>query len=101
MAHLSGGQMVKSQLRFGFCAFLAFTLVAVACGDSGSKSQSSSTTANAPATTAATATTKPPQIGGTLVFGEYSQPAGLDPIVPPGFGTTGGIEMGAIYDTLM
>ena len=35
------------------------------------------------------------------MFGEYSQPAGLDPIVPPGFGTTGGIEMGAIYDTLM
>jgi peptide/nickel transport system substrate-binding protein len=79
----------------------AIALLAAACGDDGeSSSNAGATTGSAPPTTAAP-TTKAPQSGGTLVFGEYSQPVGLDPIVPPGQGTTGGIEMVAIYDALM
>ena len=91
--------MAKSPRRFALCALIAFALVAAACGDDGDSSGPAGNAA--PTATAAAPTTKPPQTGGTLVFGEYSQPVGLDPIVPPGFGTTGGIEMGAIYDTLM
>jgi hypothetical protein len=89
--------MVKTPRRFALCALVSFAVVAAACGDDGGSSKSTSTTAaNASATSAAAPTTKPPQTGGTLVFGEYSQTVGLDPMVPPGFGTTGGIEMGAI-----
>src|SRR5438128_2550878 len=93
--------MMKSLRRLAASVFVAMALAA-ACGDNGGGSGSTpTTTAGTAVTSLATATTKPPQTGGTLVFGEYSQPAGLDPIVPPGFGTTGGIEMAAIYDTLM
>lgn len=42
-----------------------------------------------------------PTDGGDLTFGVFSEPAGLDPTVAVGNGTAGGIEMAAIYDTLM
>jgi peptide/nickel transport system substrate-binding protein len=51
--------------------------------------------------TTATTTGGTPQTGGIITFGEYSQPAGLDPIVSTGQGTTGAIEMAAVYDTLL
>jgi peptide/nickel transport system substrate-binding protein len=86
--------------RWLVCLLAAIAVLAAACGDSGSGGEASTTSGGTSATPAPT-TTKTPQQGGTLVFGEYSQPVGLDPIVPPGQGTTGGIEMAAIYDTLM
>jgi ABC-type transport system substrate-binding protein len=81
----------------------AIVLMAGACSSS-KKSSTSATTATtgaAGATTATTASGGTPQVGGTLTFGEYSQPAGLDPIVSTGQGTTGAIEMTAVYDTLL
>jgi peptide/nickel transport system substrate-binding protein len=67
-------------------------LVAAACGgdDKGGSAESSGPT-----------TTKAPETGGTISFGEYSEPAGLDPIVSTGQGTTGAIEMVAVYDTIL
>ncbi|MEO5839501.1 MAG: hypothetical protein ABIQ73_07360 [Acidimicrobiales bacterium] len=73
-------------------------LLAAACSDSSERAGSGTT---GPTIASATTTAKPPQVGGTLVFGEYSQPLGLDPIVALGGGQVGGIEMAAIYDTIL
>jgi peptide/nickel transport system substrate-binding protein len=81
----------------------AIVLMAGACRSSKKSSTSGTTAATgaAGATTPTTASGGTPQVGGTLTFGEYSQPAGLDPIVSTGQGTTGAIEMTAVYDTLL
>lgn len=42
-----------------------------------------------------------PVKGGTLTFGAYSEPAVLDPAESIIAGSTGGVEMAAIYDVLM
>jgi peptide/nickel transport system substrate-binding protein len=42
-----------------------------------------------------------PVDGGTLTFGAYSEPRSLDPAVTIVAGSTGGLEMAAIYDVLM
>ncbi|WP_211434991.1 ABC transporter substrate-binding protein [Blastococcus sp. DSM 46786] len=42
-----------------------------------------------------------PVDGGTLTFGAYSEPRSLDPAVSIVAGSTGGLEMAAIYDVLM
>jgi peptide/nickel transport system substrate-binding protein len=87
---------------------LAVGLVAAACGDDGdggSAASGTGTSGSASGTgssaAAATTTTLAPQVGGTLAFGEFSEPVGLDPIVSTGHGTTGAIEMAAIYDTIV
>lgn len=90
-------------VRHRVLAVLAsLALLAAACGDDSSEGSPGTTAAaSSGSATVATTTTLAPQSGGTLVFSEYAQAVGLDPVVPPGQGTTGGIEMGAIYDTLM
>ncbi len=40
-------------------------------------------------------------MGGTLTYGEFIPPVGLDPIVSTGHVTTGAVEMGAVYDTIL
>jgi peptide/nickel transport system substrate-binding protein len=77
---------------------LALGLVFAACGDD---SGDAGTTTPSGGTAAASTTTVAPQVGGTLTFGEFSEPVGLDPIVSTGHGTTGAIEMAAIYDTIV
>ena len=52
-------------------------------------------------TTAATTPGERPVTGGILTFGQFFEPAGLDPIVSTGHMTTGFIEMAAVYDTLV
>ncbi|HUP73466.1 MAG TPA: hypothetical protein VM282_10540 [Acidimicrobiales bacterium] len=76
---------------------MALGLLAAACGDSGEGG--SDTTGPTVASSATTA--EAPQVGGTLVFGAFLQPLGLDPIVAVGGGNIGGTEMAAIYDTLI
>jgi peptide/nickel transport system substrate-binding protein len=76
-------------------ACMLIALVASACGDSGGSESGSGATA------AGSTTTGAPQSGGILNFGEFSEPAGLDPIVSLGHGTTGAIEMAAVYDTIL
>lgn len=90
--------MKRCRLWIGLC----LTLVAASCGES--KPETTGESRGAPATLSVTApstTGKPPIVGGTLTFGEFGQPNGLDPIVAAGGGTTGGIELAAIYDTLL
>jgi peptide/nickel transport system substrate-binding protein len=42
-----------------------------------------------------------PRDGGVLNFGVYAETAGLDPTMVNGSGVAGGIELAAIYDTLL
>jgi peptide/nickel transport system substrate-binding protein len=72
-------------------------MVAGACSSSKGNS-AAPTTATGSATTAAAAQ---PVTGGTITFGEFSSPAGLDPIIMTGSGTTGLTESEAVYDTLL
>ncbi|MEO8691971.1 MAG: ABC transporter substrate-binding protein [Acidimicrobiales bacterium] len=78
---------------------VALTIILAACGDSGESSDGNDS--GGASTTAAPSTTLQPQTGGTLTFAAYSNIAGLDPIVALGNGTSGAIQMAAVYDTLM
>jgi peptide/nickel transport system substrate-binding protein len=77
----------------------AAALVVTACGDD----QSAGDDANAgPSTTAtASSTTLIPKAGGSITFAVYGESAGLDPTINSGTGVVGGIELVAVYDTLM
>ena len=79
---------------------VALALIAAACGDSGNSSAGTATTNVSNTAQATTTTTLQPQSGGTLTFAAYSQIAGLDPLVALGSGTSGAIQMAAVYDTL-
>ena len=82
-------------------AFLAaFALAATACGDDGGGGGGDAQQGG-PSTSSGPTTTKQPVPGGTLIFGNFSEPASLDNVVSTGSGTTGGTEMAAVYDTLM
>jgi peptide/nickel transport system substrate-binding protein len=87
------------KLRMKVVAVLAAAgMLAAACGDDDSGSTTTPTGTGA-ATTAPT-TTRAPVTGGTVTFGSYSKIQGLDPIVGLGQGTSGGIPMNALYDTI-
>ncbi len=92
--------MTRRRWTQAVAAVAVGALLATACSSSKKGASGSATTAvpngGSPTTTGGT-----PKVGGTLSFGEYSQPAGLDPIVSTGQGTTGAIEMAAVYDTLL
>ena len=85
--------MKSSRAGFVLAVLVAVSLFAAACGDDGD----SATTEGE----SKTSTTVVPRSGGVLTFGQYAAPPSLDPIVALGSGTTGGIEMSAIYDTIM
>jgi peptide/nickel transport system substrate-binding protein len=75
---------------------LAAALMAAACGDDSGSGGGSTGDGSAKTTT-----TLQPQSGGILTFAAYSEIPGLDPIVALGNGTSGAIQMAAIYDTLL
>jgi peptide/nickel transport system substrate-binding protein len=58
--------------------------------------QSTTTVAATPATTAAQ-----PKSGGSLTIGTFTETPSLDPATNVGTGVTGGMELVALYDTLM
>jgi peptide/nickel transport system substrate-binding protein len=79
---------------------LAVALLAAACGDDGDDgggSAAATSAGGAPASTVA----KQPKSGGTITMSTFIETTGLDPLVSSGNGVTGGIEMAAIYDTVM
>jgi peptide/nickel transport system substrate-binding protein len=78
---------------------LALALAAAACGDDGESTDGGDT--GGASTSAGPTTTLQPQAGGTLTFAAYSHIQGLDPLVALGNGTSGAIQMAAVYDTLM
>lgn len=73
-------------------------ILAAACGDDDGGDAATNTAGQN--TTTAPPTTKAPVTGGTVTFGSYSKIQGLDPIVGLGQGTSGGIPMNALYDTI-
>ena len=86
----------SSRLARAISIVAALTLVAAACGDDDGGDDAGTTTPNGTTPT----TTLQPQSGGTLTFGAYSHIPGLDPMVALGSGTSGGIQMAAVYGTL-
>jgi peptide/nickel transport system substrate-binding protein len=76
---------------------LAFALPALACSDDDALVTPDPTAAPETSTTQDPG----PVEGGTLTVASFAAPTWLDPIVAPGGGATGGIEMAAIYDTLL
>jgi peptide/nickel transport system substrate-binding protein len=86
----------RRRLRSLVVLSAAIVMIAGAC--SSSKGKSGTPTSSGASTTASGGQ---PQTGGTLSMGEFSSPAGLDPIIMTGSGTTGLIETEAVYDTLL
>jgi peptide/nickel transport system substrate-binding protein len=88
-------------------AVAALTVVAVlctACGsddDGGSSGGTGDSGESGEAAAPAGGECTEERVGGSLTVGAYSEPAGLDPIVASGAGVAGGMEMAALYDTLM
>src|SRR3981081_128690 len=91
------GTSMKARRTFALLAVAA--LAFAACGDS--KSSDSQTSPSTTAGSAAPATTVAPKVGGSLTFAVYGESAGLDPTINSGTGVVGGIELAAVYDTLM
>jgi peptide/nickel transport system substrate-binding protein len=87
---------VKRSRAF-FAALVVMGLLAAACGDDGDSDAGQGGGGTAATTSAA----KQPVTGGVLNMATFSEPASLDTLVSTGSGTTGGIEMAAIYDTIM
>ena len=93
--------MTKSWLKAASLA-AALTLVAAGCGGDGDENDAagpSETPATSEAAAGAECTEE--RQGGQVTMGVLTQPRGLDPLVAAGAASTGGIEMAAIYDTLV
>lgn len=90
---------VRKSARGWVVATAALALIAAACGDDGGGSADSPGTSGSGQQ--ATTTSLQPQAGGSLTIATYIEPPGLDPLVASGSGVAGGIEMMAIYDTIM
>jgi peptide/nickel transport system substrate-binding protein len=87
-------------------AVLGIAVLAMsACGDDGggggSASSSATGASSSGSASAAATTTVAPKAGGSLTFAVYGESAGLDPTINSATGVVGGIELTAIYDTLM
>ncbi|TML13520.1 MAG: hypothetical protein E6G39_09945 [Actinobacteria bacterium] len=94
------GTIMKLRTRVAVI-LAAIGLIAAACGDNKSGGTSAATTGGTATAATSPPTTKTPVTGGTLTFGSYSKISGLDPIVGLGQGTSGGIPMAALYDSLV
>src|SRR4051812_41697487 len=75
------------------------SLVFVACGDDKSSDSGAPGTSTGSATQSTT--TLAPKVGGSITFAVYGESAGLDPTINSGTGVVGGIELVAVYDTLI
>jgi peptide/nickel transport system substrate-binding protein len=80
---------------------VAVVLMLVASCSSSKGKATSPTSAASSGTTATSASAGAPQTGGTITVGEFSAPSGLDPVKLAGGGTVGGIELAALYDTIV
>jgi peptide/nickel transport system substrate-binding protein len=90
---------VSLRVRVLFVAAVV-ALLAASCGDDSGSSDNNAAPSDTSAA-AATTTTATPKDGGVVTMGTYTEPSGLDPVVPQGGGTSGNHEMSALYGTLM
>lgn len=74
-------------------------LVVTSCGSGGDAETEGA--GGGSSTGSGSSKTAKPVKGGTINFGTYAETSGLDPTVSGGSGVSGGIELAAIYDTLM
>ncbi len=80
-------------------ALVAIAVVASGCGDDGDGGGAQSPAPSAAVTTTAALT---PQTGGSIKVGQFSPLSGFDPVNSlGGSGTVGGVELNAIYDTVL
>lgn len=93
--------MSKTRRWLFTCLVLVLSVFAAACGDDSESDTGGSPSSDTGGSGGSEETGAEPVRGGTLVFGTFSEPRGLDPIVATGYGVTGGIELSAIYDTLV
>ncbi|HEV8298129.1 MAG TPA: ABC transporter substrate-binding protein [Acidimicrobiales bacterium] len=89
---------MRSRWSIAIALLMVVALGATACGDDDDGGGGGG---GAGATTPSSTTTLAPQTGGTLTFAAYSAIPGLDPLVALGSGTSGGIQMAAVYDTIL
>jgi peptide/nickel transport system substrate-binding protein len=85
-------------MRRLFAVLLCAALFAAACGDDGGGNEGN---AGGGSSTSVARSEGEPVRGGTLTMGMFAQSAGLDPVIQSGTGVAGGIELAALYDTLM
>jgi peptide/nickel transport system substrate-binding protein len=92
-----------TQTRVALAVVAALALLAGACGDDKSASDNSqgSVATTPTATVAATTTTLAPQSGGSLTIGLFAATNGFDPANSTVAGSTNGMEMAALYGTLL
>lgn len=93
---------IRARRQLGGVAALVLTaamFTSCASGDDGEKKHGDAATYETGLVNIADA--GDPKQGGTLTFGAYSEPAVLDPAETIVAGSTGGLEMSAIYDVLM
>ena len=75
-------------------------MLVAACTSNKASNASAGKTSTSPASAIGSASGAP-QVGGVITVGEFSAPSGLDPAKLAGGGTVGGIELAAIYDTIV
>ena len=96
---------MKASLRAAiFGAFVALAMIAVGCSSDDSDDSVETTPATVTSVTSAvtTTTTAPPKAGGSIKVGQFSALGTFDPVNSlGGSGTVGGIELTAIYDTVL
>jgi peptide/nickel transport system substrate-binding protein len=99
----SRGRSRRPRWALGLAMFTALAVTAAACSsdDTNAADSASTTTAAGGGAATTTAPTKTPKTGGVLVFAQWSRPRSLDPFALGAYGSTGGIEMGALYDRLV
>jgi peptide/nickel transport system substrate-binding protein len=91
------GTQMRSLRRAAAVAAI-FGVLAIACGDDAAKTGEQ----GGAASPAASSTTKAPQRGGSLTLGVFTEVRGVDPVVATnGSGSTGGTELGALFDRLL
>src|SRR5688572_23290766 len=95
LRHTLGGTMRllrKRRVRWAVALLAVLALLAASCGDDDDDAGGAENGEDTEDTT----TTSAPKTGGTLVFGEYSEPNTLDPIINSG-ALTGAYQMSAVY----
>jgi peptide/nickel transport system substrate-binding protein len=90
---------MKRRFRLTLAVLVAASLAAAGCGDDGDSGGASQT--SSPGNTAGASTTAQPKSGGTLTVGTFSETPGFDPVTNVGTGVNGGMELIALYDSLM
>lgn len=80
---------------------VVLSIAAGACSSDDSSDGGAAATATVAATASSTTTTAAPKQGGSITVAQFSALTGFDPALSQGFGTGGGIEQTALYDTLV